>query len=292
MCDRNTQPFELKSTYSMQELIELMAFLRSENGCPWDRAQSHDSIKKNLLEEAYEAIDAIDSEDPSRICDELGDVLMQVVFHAQMASEQSTFSFEDVVSGICRKLISRHTHLFGEDEGGSPSDVLNLWEQNKKKEKGMDRQSHVLEDVPRTLPALQRSYKVQQKAAQVGFDWDDRNGPLSKIHEEIDEIEQALQETQSAVDAQRISKEQAGRVVSSEVGDLLFAVVNYARHLNVQPEIALTGSTNTFIKRFSQVEDRVREQGWKMEHLSLEQLDQIWDEVKQAANPKPADRSE
>ena len=107
MCDRNTQPFELKSTYSMQELIELMAFLRSENGCPWDRAQSHDSIKKNLLEEAYEAIDAIDSEDPSRICDELGDVLMQVVFHAQMASEQSTFSFEDVVSGICRKLISQ-----------------------------------------------------------------------------------------------------------------------------------------------------------------------------------------
>lgn len=280
MNDSETNDFIIKENYSLTELRNLMSFLRSEKGCPWDRAQTHDSIKKNLLEEAYEAIDAIDSENPEKICDELGDVLMQVVFHAQMASEKNHFTFDDVVSGICRKLISRHTHLFGDDTGGTPDEVLDLWEQNKKKEKGLKSHSQVLLDVPKTLPALQRSYKVQQKAAQSGFDWEDRSGPLDKIHEELEEIEAAVNATRQAVMQNAMSPEQAGRIISGEVGDLLFSAVNYARHLKVQPEIALNGSVEKFISRFSLVEDKVRGKGLRFEDMTLVQLDRFWDEVK------------
>jgi len=174
--------------------------LRSENGCPWDKAQTHDSIKKNLLEEAYETIDAIESGDPAQMADELGDVLMQVVFHAQMASEQNAFDFDTVVSNICRKLVSRHTHLFGQDQADTPEAVLDTWEKNKLKEKGFESQSQVLVDVPRSLPALQRAFKVQQKAAQVGFDWDNSDGPKAKILEELDEIQEILAKTRALLE--------------------------------------------------------------------------------------------
>lgn len=274
------EDFVIKERYTIDELRALMAFLRSPEGCPWDREQTHDSIKKNLLEEAYEAIDAIDSEDPARICDELGDVLMQVVFHAQMSAEHGSFDFDDVISGICRKLISRHTHIFAGDSSGTASEVLGLWEKNKKKEKGLKSQSQVLKDVPRTLPALQRSYKVQQKAAGVGFDWDDKQGPLEKIHEELAEITQAELETQAAVQAGAMTAEQAGRVIAGEVGDLLFATVNYARHLKVQPEMALSSSTEKFIRRFSAVEEMAIQQGLDLNEMSLTELDHLWDKVK------------
>lgn len=274
------EDFVIKERYTIDELRALMAFLRSPEGCPWDREQTHDSIKKNLLEEAYEAIDAIDSEDPARICDELGDVLMQVVFHAQMSAEHGSFDFDDVISGICRKLISRHTHIFAGDSSGTASEVLGLWEKNKKKEKGLKSQSQVLKDVPRTLPALQRSYKVQQKAAGVGFDWDDKQGPLEKIHEELSEITQAELETQAAVEAGAMTSEQAGRIIAGEVGDLLFATVNYARHLKVQPEMALGSSTEKFIRRFSAVEEMAVQQGLDLNEMSLTELDHLWDKVK------------
>lgn len=274
------EDFVIKERYTIDELRALMAFLRSPEGCPWDREQTHDSIKKNLLEEAYEAIDAIDSEDPARICDELGDVLMQVVFHAQMSAEHGSFDFDDVISGICRKLISRHTHIFAGDSSGTASEVLGLWEKNKKKEKGLKSQSQVLKDVPRSLPALQRSYKVQQKAAGVGFDWDDKQGPLEKIHEELSEITQAELETQAAVEAGVMTSEQAGRVIAGEVGDLLFATVNYARHLKVQPEMALSSSTEKFIRRFSAVEEMAIQQGLDLNEMSLTELDHLWDKVK------------
>lgn len=274
------EDFIIKERYTIEELRALMAFLRSPEGCPWDREQTHDSIKKNLLEEAYEAIDAIDSEDPAKICDELGDVLMQVVFHAQMATEQGSFDFDDVLSGICRKLISRHTHIFAGDSSGTASEVLGLWEKNKKKEKGLKSQSQVLKDVPRSLPALQRSYKVQQKAAGVGFDWDDKQGPLEKIHEELAEIAQAELEAAAAVEAGEMTAEQAGRVIAGEVGDLLFATVNYARHLKVQPEMALSSSTEKFIRRFSAVEEMAIQQGLDLNEMSLTELDHLWDKVK------------
>lgn len=275
------QSFTIKDRYSLDELLAVMAFLRSDIGCPWDRVQTHDSIKKNLLEEAYEAIDAIDSGRPERLCDELGDVLMQVVFHAQMAGEQGQFTFEDVVTGICRKLISRHTHLFGDDKADTPEAVLDNWEKNKLKEKGLQNQSEVLQDVPRSLPALQRGYKVQQKAAQVGFDWEDPSGPRLKILEELEEIDECRLETAAAVAAGTINSEQAGRAVAAEVGDLLFAVVNYARHLKVQPEIAMNYTTDKFINRFAHMERLAAAEGLAFENLSLAELDELWEAAKQ-----------
>lgn len=280
--DLQSDTFTVKDRYSIDELRTIMAFLRSENGCPWDKVQTHDSIKKNLLEEAYEAIDAIDSGIPDRLADELGDVLMQVVFHAQMASEQEQFDFDAVVSGICRKLISRHTHLFGDDKADTPEAVLDNWEKNKLKEKGLQYQSQVLQDVPRSLPALQRGFKVQQKAAQVGFDWDDAEGPKAKITEELAEIEAICAETQAQVAAGQMSVEQAGREVAAEVGDLLFAVVNYARHLKVQPEIALTRTTDKFIRRFAQMEVLAAEDGNEIDEMSLTELDALWETAKLA----------
>lgn len=274
------EDFIIKDRYTIEELRALMAFLRSPEGCPWDREQTHDSIKKNLLEEAYEAIDAIDSEDSAKICDELGDVLMQVVFHAQMATEQGSFNFDDVISGICRKLISRHTHIFAGDSSGTASEVLGLWEKNKKKEKGLKSQSQVLKDVPRSLPALQRSYKVQQKASGVGFDWEDKHGPLAKIHEELAEISQAELEAAAAVEAGEMTAEQAGRIVAGEVGDFLFAAVNYARHLKVQPEMALSSSTEKFIRRFTAVEEMAVLEGLDLNDMSLAELDKLWERVK------------
>ena len=273
--------FTVKDAYSIDELRAIMAFLRSDQGCPWDRVQTHDSIKKNLLEEAYEAIDAIDSERPERLCDELGDVLMQVIFHAQMASEKEQFTFDDVIAGICRKLISRHTHLFGQDQADTPEAVLDNWEKNKLKEKGLRNQSEVLQDVPRSLPALQRAYKVQQKAAQVGFDWDDPEGPRQKILEELAEIETSLQDTAARTADGTLSSEQAGRVVAAEVGDLLFAVVNYARHLKVQPELAANHSTDKFIQRFARMEQMAASEGLAFDNMSLIEMDELWTAAKQ-----------
>ncbi len=276
----NAEDFHNKDHYTMEELITIMAFLRSDRGCPWDRAQTHDSIRKNLLEEAYETIDAIESGKPERICDELGDVLMQVVFHAQMAREAGSFTFSDVIDGICRKLISRHTHIFGQDHAATPEEVIDNWEKNKRQEKGLRSQSQVLTDVPRTLPALQRSYKIQQKAAQTGFDWDDAAGPRGKIDEELGEIEECVQNCRNATEDGVMSSEEAGRLIAGEVGDLLFAAVNYARHLHVQPEMALNRANDKFIRRFTAIEQLAQQRSLNLEAMPLAELDLLWDEVK------------
>ena len=260
----------LKDNYTIDELLEIMSFLRSEQGCPWDREQTHQSLRENMIEEAYETVDAIDSGSPERLCDELGDVLMQVVFHAQMASEQNRFNFSDVVAAICRKLITRHTHLFGSDQVSTAEAVIDNWEKNKKREKGHKNQTQVLQDVPKTLPALQRSYKIQQKAAHVGFDWSDVSGPKQKILEELKEIEAAIQQTDK----------RPNDSLESEVGDLLFSVVNYARHLRIQPELALNRSTEKFISRFAAMEKMTSAKGG-LENMTLDQMDALWNAVKQ-----------
>ena len=260
----------LKDNYTIDELLEIMSFLRSEQGCPWDREQTHQSLRENMIEEAYETVDAIDSGSPERLCDELGDVLMQVVFHAQMASEQNRFNFSDVVAAVCRKLITRHTHLFGSDQASTAEAVIDNWEKNKKREKGHKNQTQVLQDVPKTLPALQRSYKIQQKAAHVGFDWSDVSGPQQKIMEELKEIEVAIQQRD------KLPKDS----LESEVGDLLFSVVNYARHLRIQPELALNRSTEKFISRFAAMEKMTSAKGG-LENMTLDQMDALWNAVKQ-----------
>lgn len=257
----------LKDKYTFSDLLDIMKLLRSENGCPWDREQTHESIKKYLIEETYEVLEVIDLNDKKRLCEELGDLLLQIVFHAQIAREEDTFSIDDVITGICRKMVLRHTHVFGEAKAETADDVLVNWEEIKKKEKGIESQTGILKDVPSNLPALMRSYKVQQKASQVGFDWDNVEDVLKKVDEEIVE----LKDVYKSKDVERIN---------DEIGDILFSVVNLSRFLKVQPELALTGSINKFIKRFEYIETEGKKEGKNLEDMSLEEMDKLWNKSK------------
>lgn len=258
--------FAIKESYTMDELLAIMDYLRSDQGCPWDRVQTHESIQGNMLEEAYEAVDAIQSGDPVKLVEELGDVLMQVVFHAGIARDEGSFSFGDVVSGICQKLISRHTHLFGDDEATTPEMVLRTWEKNKKIEKGYESTAESMRAIPLAMPALTRACKLQKKAADVGFDWPSPEGAREKILEELGEL---LDEAETG-DRVRIRQ---------EAGDLLFATVNFLRLLGVDPEAALTDCSQRFIRRFDAMEELAQEEGG-LSHLDLEAMDALWDRVK------------
>lgn len=257
----------LKDKYTLEDLIELMKILRSENGCPWDREQNHETLKRYLIEEAYEVLEAIDLKDKDKLCEELGDLLLQVVFHAQIASEIGSFSMDDIITGICKKIITRHTHVFGKDSISTPEGVEDNWELIKKKEKGMTTQTEVLKAVPKNLPALMRSYKVQQKAAQVGFDWDNIEDVFSKVYEEIQE----LKDVYRSKNVERIN---------DEMGDVFFAIVNLSRFLHVQPELALTQTIKKFIKRFEYLERESLKKGLKLEEMTLEEMDKFWNEAK------------
>ncbi|MDD4188603.1 MAG: nucleoside triphosphate pyrophosphohydrolase [Eubacteriales bacterium] len=256
-----------KDRYSYTDLLEIMKILKSEKGCPWDKIQTHDSLKRYLIEETYEVLDAIDKNEPKMLCEELGDVLLQIVFHSLISEENGDFTIADVVDGISRKMVSRHTHVFGNATAKTPGDVLVNWEAIKKKEKGQQTTASVLADVPKNLPALMRSCKVQRIAAKAGFDWDDVEDVFKKIKEETDELKEACGKG---------DKES----IADELGDILFSVVNLARFLNVQPELALTGTTNKFIERFEYVEKKTEENGLKMDAMTLEELDKLWEEAK------------
>lgn len=253
--------------YSFKDLLDIMTRLRAPDGCPWDREQDHKSLKRYLIEESYEVLEAIDEENPDKLKDELGDLLLQVVFHAQIAKEAGTFDMDDVIDGVCKKMISRHRHVFGGEEAETSDDVMKIWEEVKKSEKGHKTQTQVLKDVPSNLPALMRSFKVQQKAAQVGFDWDNTEDAFKKILEETNELSQAYKQGDPAY-------------IEEEIGDLLFAVVNVARFLKVQPELALTATVNKFIRRFEYVETNAREQGKNLNEMTLNEMDALWDEAK------------
>ncbi len=237
-----------KEKYSFDDLVGIMKLLRSKDGCPWDREQDHDTLKKYLIEETYEVLEAIDLKDKEGLCEELGDLLLQILFHSQISEEDGGFNIEDVIDGISRKMISRHTHVFGDDKAKTADDVLEFWEANKKKEKGVKTQTEAIKNIPAGLPALMRSYKVQQKAADVGFDWDTTDEVFVKIEEEIAE----LKEVYKGNDIKRIS---------DELGDSFFALVNLARFLKIQPEIALTGTIGKFIERFEYVETTAKKAG-------------------------------
>lgn len=257
----------LKEKYELDDLIEIMKLLRSEKGCPWDREQTHESLKKYLIEETYEVLEALDTGDPEKVSDELGDLLLQIVFHAQIASEEGHFDMGDVITKVSKKMILRHTHVFGSDKAETADEVVDNWEAIKRKEKGMATHTDVLRDVPAHLPALMRSYKVQQKAAQVGFDWDNIEDVIKKVDEEISE----LKDVYRSKNVERIT---------DEIGDVLFALVNLARFLKIQPELALTGTINKFIRRFEYIEMEACKEGKKLEEMSLDEMDRLWNKAK------------
>jgi MazG family protein len=243
-------------------LQEIVARLRAPDGCPWDREQTHSSLRAALLEETYELVDAIDNADDANLREELGDLLLHVVMHAQMASERGAFAFDAVATEICEKLIRRHPHVFGDTAAADSAEVLRQWEQLKRAEKG-DRES-VLDGLPRALPALMRAQNAQKKAARVGFDWSDAAGVLAKIEEEIAELREAMAE----------GREPA---VREEVGDLLFSVVNLARKLGQDSEMTLNAATDKFVSRFRSVEQAAAASGRKVEECTAEELNAYWD---------------
>lgn len=260
--------FEFKNTYGIEDLLEIMRILRSPEGCPWDREQDHASIKKSLIEETYEVIEAINKEDDCLLCEELGDVLLQVVFHAQMATERKAFDFSDVTDGICKKLIERHPHVFGDVKADTSAEVLVNWEQIKSESKHRKTQTDKMLSVPRELPALMRSTKLQEKAAKVGFDWENAEGAFGKIDEEANELKEAY-------------KSGNADMIKEELGDLLFSVVNVSRFVGVDAEEALTFSADKFLNRFAVVERLAEQRGIDMKSSSLEELDKLWDEAKE-----------
>lgn len=261
----NYQP---KPFYTCADLVEIVKLLRAPGGCPWDREQTHASIRRDLLEEAYEVAEAIDEGSPEHLREELGDLLLQVVFHAVLAQEEGQFDLDGVADGVCKKLIYRHPHVFGDVTVGSTVEVLKNWEELKKKEKHQGSQADAVDSVARSLPALWRAEKVQKKAAKVGFDWPDVSGALDKVSEETAELKAAMEGDGDP---------------GEEFGDLLFAAVNVGRFLKLDPEKSLTAATDKFAARFRRVEQAARDQGKELKDMTLAEMDALWDQVKKQA---------
>lgn len=255
----------------IERLLGIMARLRDpEQGCPWDKQQTFKTIAPYTVEEAYEVADAIERGDLESLRGELGDLLLQVVYHAQMAREQGLFGFEDVAQAISDKLVERHPHVFGDGQVADAAHQSRDWEARKARERDARRQEGALDGVAAGLPALTRAEKLQKRAARVGFDWQELKPVLAKIREELGELEH---EVDAAAPAARIE---------DELGDLLFAVANLARKLKVDPEQALRGTNRKFERRFRHMEARLTERGRKPEQVSLEEMDRYWDEAKRA----------
>ncbi len=252
---------------SIQKLRDVVAQLRAPDGCPWDREQTHATLRNDLIEEAWEVVDAIGRDDHPHLREELGDLLLQVVMHSQIASEAGHFTLDEVAEEIAGKLVRRHPHVFGEKKLGDSGAVLKQWDEIKRQEKGA---ASVLDHISLALPALMRAEKVQKRAARVGFDWPDIHGVVEKIHEELGELEAARQEGDHTK-------------VVDEMGDVLFSVVNLARKLKTQPELALQQATNKFIDRFKKLEAVLAQRGQKFEQLTLAEMDAVWNEVKRGA---------
>ena len=248
-------------------LIDVMRRLRAPGGCPWDREQTLQTLKPCLLEETYELLEAMDSDDLALHVEELGDVLLQVVFQCAIREEEGLFSFDQVAASLADKLVHRHPHVFGDVSVNSSGEVLRNWEAIKQTEKGKKPDRSAIDGVPAVLPALLKAQRTQSKAARVGFDWKDATGATDKIEEELGELREAV----AAGDKAKMS---------DEMGDLLFSVVNYCRFIDVDAESALEGTNKKFSRRFREVERRVREQGKTLKQCTLAEMDAIWDVVK------------
>ncbi|MED3624592.1 bifunctional methyltransferase/pyrophosphohydrolase YabN [Neobacillus thermocopriae] len=278
--DRNLSINNLRSIYippikedrllwrEFSRLRDIIAQLRGPNGCPWDKEQTHESLKKYLIEETYEVIDAITSGDIDHLIEELGDVLLQVLLHAQIGEDDGYFSIEDVIEGLSAKMIRRHPHVFGEIKVEDAKEVVENWQEIKRKEKG-EVQTSFLEGVSKELPNLLRAYELQKKAAKVGFDWEEIMPALEKVKEELEEFIKELDQTEGSLTRAK-----------KEFGDLLFAFVNVARFLKINPEEALFETNEKFIRRFQYIEKQVEKSGKEFEEHTLEELDKYWDEAK------------
>ena len=261
----------MREKYSFEDFMGIIAQLRSATGCPWDKVQTHESLREAMLEEAYEVVEAIDRKDSKNLCEELGDVLLQVVFHADIEKDRGTFDMGDVIDGISRKMIYRHPHIFGTGHADTADEVLVNWEKLKKKEKKQRTQTEVLQSVPDALPALTKAGKVQKKAADVGFDFPEMADAMGKVYEECQELQEAI-------------KGENGNI-EEELGDLLFSLVNIARFLKINPEFALTKATKKFINRFEYVEKSALSEGKNLSDMTLEELDLLWEKAKNHTGP-------
>lgn len=252
---------------SFSDLVSIMENLRGPGGCPWDQEQTRKSLRPYLLEEACEVLEAIDEDDIDLLVEELGDLLLQVVFHAQIGKEDGEFELKDITDGIVNKLVIRHPHVFGDVKVTNESGALKSWEKSKREQKGINNYTEMLLAIPKTLPELMRSYKVQQKAALSGFDWETVEGPLEKLEEELKEFISAV-------------KNEKTLEIEGEAGDLIFSMVNVCRFYKVQPELALKATTEKFIKRFAYIEQKALQIGKNLDKMSLKEMDVLWEEAK------------
>lgn len=259
--------FDFKEKYNVYDLVKIIDILRGDGGCPWDMVQTHESIRKDFIEETYEVIEAINKKSPEMLREELGDVLMQVVFHTSIEAEKGVFNIDDVADEICKKMIVRHPHVFGDVNADTVDDVLTNWDAIKRSTKGQKSTSEAIDSIPRELPALMRAAKVQSKAAKAGFDWTEVGGALDRLSEELEELKEAITNGEQSA-------------ISDELGDVLFSAVNVSRFVNVEAEEALTNSTDKFISRFKKVEKMADERGINMKESELAVLDELWDEAK------------
>lgn len=259
--------FKQKDRYDISDLLRIMELLRGEGGCVWDREQDHHTIRNNFIEETYEAVEAIDREDPALLQEELGDVLLQVVFHARMEEEEGRFSFSDVCDGICKKLIYRHPHVFGDVSVESSGQVLENWDRLKKAEKRQETAASTLEAVSKALPALVRAAKVQKRAGKVGFDYPALSDALADLRSEIAELEEAL-------------SQEDGDGVLEEIGDVLFSAANVSRLVKADPEEALSRSTDKFVRRFGRMEQAAMKRGIELTGCTIDELNDLWREAK------------
>jgi len=257
----------MENKTGIENLLSIMAQLRAEKGCPWDRQQTMESLKPFVIEEAYEVVDAIDSGDKRKVCEELGDLLLEIVFLAQIGKEEGAFGFEEVVQEINEKLLRRHPHVFGGEEAENAEEVLHRWEQIKQNEKEDRKRHSILEGIPDVLPALLKAHRIQDRAARVGFDWEETSQVLEKVEEEITEFKSSLQEEDQ-------------ENIEAEFGDLLFALVNLSRFIKVNPEDALRKTIRRFMSRFNYIEEYASANELELHTLSLEEMERLWIEAK------------
>ena len=252
-----------------KELVDVIATLRSEDGCPWDREQTHESLKSTLIEETYETLEAIDTGDPSKLKDELGDLLLNVMLQAQIAAEQKDFDIYGVIETITEKLIRRHPHVFGDVDVEDSDEVIKNWEAIKRQEAGYSDRKSVLDGIPNAMPTLLRAQKIQNRAARVGFDWEELRDVIAKVEEELAEVKASIHTDEP-------------EAVAMELGDLLFAIVNVCRFMEIQAEETLRQANRKFITRFKWMEAELERRGTNFEAQDLESLDAIWEEAKKA----------